>query len=60
MIAGPSSPPRPEMNMNIYMHTQGARLRKQCAEMALNDALRSLASKDKGVYIAIFGQCSNV
>ncbi|CAM9235594.1 unnamed protein product [Ascophyllum nodosum] len=33
---------------------EGAKLRRECAEMALNDALNTLACKDKGVYIAIF------
>lgn len=34
---------------------QGAKLRQHCAELALNDALDSLASEEQGVYIAVLG-----
>lgn len=34
---------------------QGSKLRHMCAELALKDALDSLASTEKGIYIAVFG-----
>ncbi len=37
---------------------QGAKLRQHCAEMALNDALDSLADEEQGVYIAVLGAWS--
>lgn len=38
---------------------QGAKLRQHCAELALNDALDSLASEEQGVYIAVLGAFSS-
>ncbi|CAM9656522.1 unnamed protein product, partial [Hapterophycus canaliculatus] len=35
------------------MNAKGAKLRQKCAELALNDALDSLASEEQGVYIAV-------
>ncbi|CAM9161242.1 unnamed protein product [Scytosiphon promiscuus] len=35
------------------MNAEGAKLRQKCAELALNDALDSLASEEQGVYIAV-------
>ncbi|CBJ29032.1 conserved unknown protein [Ectocarpus siliculosus] len=35
------------------LNAEGAKLRQHCAELALNDALDSLASEEQGVYIAV-------